>query len=243
MQLIKDKWTAGDVRLLEKYLFDKSKENIGKYNRKLIFTQSEIAGVSVPDLRIISREICKGNFRSFFECADSTLYEVNFIRGLVLGYGKLTDDELKAYLIRFSQMIDNWAVCDCCASTFKIIGKNPDYYYPLTQNFIESSQEFVVRLGVVILMNFFINDVYIDRAIESFDKIKSDQYYVQMGVAWALSVCFVKYKVKTLEYLKTCNLDDFTYNKTLQKIIESNRVEKETKDMIRAMKRKIVKEK
>ena len=70
------------------------------------------------------------------------------------------------------------------------------------------------------------------------DRIKHDGYYVKMAVAWAISVCFVKYPEKTMAYLKDNTLDDFTYNKALQKIVESFRVNKETKNIIRSMKRK-----
>ena len=58
-----------------------------------------------------------------------------------------------------------------------------------------------------------------------------------MAVAWAISVCFVKFRNKTLDFLDASNLDDFTYNKSLQKIRESNRVCKEDKDIVKRMKR------
>ena len=40
-----------------------------------------------------------------------------------------------------------------------------------------------------------------------------------------------------MEYLKNNALDDFTYNKALQKIIESYRITKEDKEIIRNMKK------
>ena len=68
--------------------------------------------------------------------------------------------------------------------------------------------------------------------------IKSGRYYVNMAVAWGISVCFVKFPEITMEFLKNNELDNFTYNKALQKIIESNRVDAEVKNIIRGMKRK-----
>ena len=58
-----------------------------------------------------------------------------------------------------------------------------------------------------------------------------------MAIAWAISVCFVKFRDKTLDFLDVSNLDDFTYNKSLQKIRESNRVCKEDKDIVKRMKK------
>ncbi|MCI6737649.1 MAG: DNA alkylation repair protein, partial [Intestinibacter sp.] len=43
---------------------------------------------------------------------------------------------------------------------------------------------------------------------------------------------------KTMEFLKNNDLDDFTYNKSLQKICESLRIDKDTKTLIKSMKRK-----
>lgn len=47
-----------------------------------------------------------------------------------------------------------------------------------------------------------------------------------------------KYRDKTLAFLKTTALDDWTYNKAIQKMLESYRVSPEDKILLRAMKRK-----
>ncbi|MEI7028033.1 hypothetical protein [Paenibacillus sp. y28] len=73
--------------------------------------------------------------------------------------------------------------------------------------------------------------------LQRLDGIRHDGYYVNMAVAWAVSICFVKHPGVTMAYLTSCSLDDFTYNKALQKITESLRVSPETKKTIRGMKR------
>ena len=88
------------------------------------------------------------------------------------------------------------------------------------------------------LMDYYLTDEYIDTVFKIYNNIVSDKYYVQMGIAWGISVAFVKNEEKTRELLKHNNLDNFTYNKSLQKIIESNRVGEEVKDEMRKMKRK-----
>ena len=69
------------------------------------------------------------------------------------------------------------------------------------------------------------------------NEVSHDGYYVKMAVAWAISVCYVKFEKETMELLLDNMLDDFTYNKSLQKITESYRVTKEDKARIRSMKR------
>ena len=78
----------------------------------------------------------------------------------------------------------------------------------------------------------------VNNVLQWMDRISHEGYYVKMAVAWALSVCYVKFPQKTVNYLKENHLDDFTYNKALQKIIESYRVSTEDKEIIRSMKRK-----
>ena len=97
--------------------------------------------------------------------------------------------------------------------------------------------EYEIRFGVVMAMQYFIDEEHIEELFSLYNAIRHEGYYVRMGVAWALSVCFVRFPERTLAYLKQNTLDNFTYNKALQKIIESYRVDAGTKDVIRAMKR------
>ena len=88
-------------------------------------------------------------------------------------------------------------------------------------------------------MQLFIDEEHIHELLRLYDDIRHEGYYVRMGVAWALSVCFVRFPEFTMRYLREGNtLDDFTYNKTLQKITESYRVDSDTKQVIKGMKRK-----
>ena len=87
-------------------------------------------------------------------------------------------------------------------------------------------------------LSYFINENYIDRVLKYLNEVEHRAYYVQMGVAWAVSVCFVKFPEKTMVLLKNNNFDDFTFNKSLQKITESYRVSDENKIIIKSMKRK-----
>ena len=59
-----------------------------------------------------------------------------------------------------------------------------------------------------------------------------------MSVSWLISMCYVKEKKITIKYLNSNKLNDFTYNKAIQKIIESKRVSNEEKDELRKKKRR-----
>ena len=159
------------------------------------------------------------------------------LEGFVIGYMKATLEEKLHYLDNFIPEIDNWAVCDCTASTLKFIDKYKKEVWEYMQKYINSKKEFEKRFAIIILMDYYLTDEYIDKVLEIYNKIDSDQYYVQMGIAWAISVCFVKYREKTREFLDNNNLSTFTYNKSIQKIIESTRVDKETKEELKKLKK------
>ena len=87
------------------------------------------------------------------------------------------------------------------------------------------------------LLNYYLRDEYIDRVLRIVDDFKDDRYYSRMAVAWLISICYIKYPHKTKKYLKNSKLDDWTYNKSIQKICESLKVDKTIKEKIKLMKK------
>ena len=84
----------------------------------------------------------------------------------------------------------------------------------------------------------YVDEEHIDALLAYADTFSHDAYYARMAMAWMISICFIKFPEKTMEYLKHSKLDNWTYNKSLQKTIESLRVDKRTKDVLRSMKRR-----
>ena len=113
-----------------------------------------------------------------------------------------------------------------------------DTVYEFIKPYLESDEEFEVRFAVVMLLTFYINEIYIDDILLLLDKILNRAYYVSMGIAWANSICYVKFPHKTEIFLNTNNLDDFTHNKSIQKITESLRIDKDTKIRVKKLLRK-----
>jgi hypothetical protein len=89
-----------------------------------------------------------------------------------------------------------------------------------------------------VMLFHYVDDAHIDSLLKYADSFNHDAYYARMAMAWMISLCFIKFPQKTMEYLKHSTLDNWTYNKALQKTIESFRVDKDTKDILREMKRR-----
>ena len=89
------------------------------------------------------------------------------------------------------------------------------------------------------MLDYFMTDEYVDEVLKELNNVTHEGYYVKMGVAWTLAEIGIKYNNKAMKYLKgKNNLDKFTFNKTLQKMIESYRIDSDQKDLLRKMKRK-----
>ena len=101
-----------------------------------------------------------------------------------------------------------------------------------------SGEPFTLRVLVVMLMCHFLTDDFIDRVLEILNTTHCDAYYYKMGAAWTLATALAKQRDKTLAFLQTCTLDDWTYNKAIQKALESYRVSDADKALLRMMKRK-----
>lgn len=232
-----------DVR---KELFALAEPDYCAFQSNLLPGVYNILGVRVPKLREIAKQIVKASppdseisvWRTYLDIIHCEYYEETMIYGMVIGYAKIEDEEREQRMDTFVPMIDNWAVCDCCCSTFKFIAKDRTKWFPYLLGQIEKGQEFSVRFGVVALMDYYITEEWIDRLLDIYHEIHHEAYYVKMAVAWAVSMCYVKFPEKTGAFLATDHLDDFTHNKSIQKIRESYRVSKEEKDALNKLKRK-----
>jgi 3-methyladenine DNA glycosylase AlkD len=166
------------------------------------------------------------------------MLEEKLLRGFVIAGADLPFEEHLKAVADFVPEIDNWSVCDSFVNSLKFFKKDRELVWEFLQPYFDSDKPYDIRFAVVSALNYFSDDEYAARAFEKFDAITNDDYYVKMAVAWAVSVFFVHSPEKTWQYLKDNRLDDFTFNKSLQKITESYRVTPQDKAKIRAMKRK-----
>ena len=205
---------------LRKKLFELSDKKFKEFQKGLVPNSDDIIGVRTPQLRKIAKQISKEDYIEFLDKYKPEYYEEKLIYGLVIGYMKENLNIRIKYLDKFVPTIDNWAVCDGACNTYKFTNNNLKEMWEYVQKYVDSDKEFEVRFAVIMLMEYYLIDEYIDKFFEIYNNIKLDKYYVQMGIAWGISEAFVKYEEKTRKFLNKCSLDKFTFNKSLQKIIE-----------------------
>lgn len=219
-------------------LLEQVDEKYKKFQSTLIPNTTNILGVRLPILRKMAKEIAKGNWQDFLINGPEDYFEELMLKGIVIGCVKIGIDEKLQWVESFVPKISNWSICDSFCSSLKIAEKDRKKVWDFLMPYLNSTSEYEVRFGIVMLLNYFIEKEYIVMVLRLFNSIKHDGYYVKMAIAWAVSFCFIHFPNKTMKFLNNNDLDDFTYNKALQKIIESNRIEPETKDQIRELKKK-----
>ena len=223
------------IQDIRKELFSLADEKYKEFHGGLCPGVNNIIGVRVPVLRSLAKKIIKEDWRKYLKEAEDQYYEEVMLQGMVIGLAKMDIEERLTYLAGFIPKIDNWAVCDVTCAGLKSTAKNLKKVWEFLQKYLNSDKEFEVRFAVVIILDYYIQEEYIDIVFEKLDSVHHEAYYVKMAVAWAVSICYIKYPEKTYSYLESCKLDNFTFNKAIQKIRESYRVPKEDKENLKKM--------
>lgn len=217
---------------LRQELFNNQDTDYREFHARLIPTtdKDRIIGVRVPVLRNIAKNIDANVTNELY------YHEEKMVYGFYIGYKKCTLQEHIEDMRSFVPLIDNWAVCDSCCSSFKFTKKHLDELYDFYISYI-GKEEYGTRFAVVMLMSYYLVDDYIDRVLDVLLSIDDDRYYVMMAIAWALSVAFVKYEAKVVPILESKTLPKELHNTTIQKIKDSYRVDKETKNYLSTLKK------
>lgn len=235
--MIPEIWNDVTYQQYIEYLKSISESNYRDFQKKLCFTKYEILGIRIPILRKIVKKILKTNIEQFLMICQSTYFEEILIEGLVIATIK-DEEKFDNYFKSFVKKVDNWAVCDTVCNSLKIIPYNYSKYFKLSQKLSLNKEEFISRVGLIIILNYYIDKPYLNDIFDILNKISSNKYYVNMAEAWLISEIYVKYPLETEQYLKDNNLNNFTHNKAISKIRESFRVSKEAKDYLNTLKRK-----
>lgn len=237
MDIINIKWNNKTYQEFTGYLQSLSDKKYQEFNQKIVITKYPMLGIKIPSLRLLVKEITKGNYKEFLKYAKNTYLEEIFIKGLVIS--KITDiNELIPYFNDYLSLMDNWAVVDTFCNSLKIVNTNKDKFLEIITDLIKTNEEYKVRTGLVLLLNYYVSKEYLPLIFDYLDNIKSDLYYINMAEAWLLCEVFIKYPDDTLKYFEKNNLNTFTINKTISKIRDSYRVSKEIKDYLLKYKRK-----
>jgi len=184
----------------------------------------EYIGVRVPKLRTVAQEIAKDDWREFLRQNTWRTHEEKLLVCLLPKYirPKLVLSELLSYFEEVTPYLSNWALTDTLATKYAQFQEDKQESYKKIVDYVLSDQMWIVRFGVVLLMNNFLDDEYIDGALILVKNVKTDEYYVKMAIAWLLAEASIRYQDKVERVL--AQIDSETAKFARQKMRDSRRI-------------------
>ncbi len=206
-----------------------------EFHSKLIPTinPDTVIGVRVPDLRKFANTVT--DYDEFFKDLPHQYYEENNLHGFIISQIK-DYDKCVEELNKFLPYVDNWATCDGIRP--KCFNKNTDKLLLEIKKWISTDYIYTVRFAIEMLMTHFLDEKFDESFLKLVAGIKSDEYYINMMIAWYFATALAKQYEVTVGYIEKKILPIWVHNKTIQKAIESFRITDEKKKYLRTLKRK-----
>lgn len=218
-------------------LFSLQDISYGDFQSKLIpgIPRKSIIGVRVPEVRKLAKRLVKGKEVSkFLKELPHKYYDENMLHGLILSEMKDYDTCITE-IDKFLPFVDNWAVCDIMSpKTFK---KNKAKLLEKIKEWSLSEKTYTCRFGIEMLMSYFLDGDFKPEYLEIPAFIHSQEYYVQMMVAWFFATALAKQWNDSIKYIEDYRLDTITHNMAIQKARESKRITPEQKEYLKLLKK------
>ena len=222
-------------------LIDKLEQNADSkfraFSMKISASKHRYLGVRVPQIRKYASQVPSEKIEEFIK-VQSASYEEVLLRGFLIA--RLPYEYMLKHFDSQLKYIDDWSTCDLfCSAISKSVKKNKkDFFKKKITKLLAAKSEFTTRVGLVLLKCCYIESDYLKFIFAEADRLSSrEEYYVKMGLAWLISECFIKFPTGTTDYLVRSKMPAWTFNKTISKICDSYRIDAETKNLLRKMRK------
>ena len=193
-----------------------------------------IIGVRTPVLRTFAKSLYKdSDINDFLSCVPHQYFDEDQLHAFVLSLEK-DFDKCIAEVDAFLPYIDNWATCDQLSP--RVFKKETEKLLPYIQSWIKSDRTYTVRFAIGMLMQHFLDEKFDVKYADMAAEVRSEEYYVNMMIAWYFATALAKQYELILPYLEEKRLDDWVHNKAIQKSVESYRITDEQKAYLKTLK-------
>ena len=205
-----------------------------KYRKMMIriipnVEEKRIIGVRTPILKDMAKHIDE----SFLDTLPHFYFEENQLHSFAISLIK----DYKASIKRvndFLPYIDNWATCDQLSP--KVFKKHKEELIKEIKKWLKSKHIYMVRFAIEMLMTHFLDEDFKEEYLELVSNIKSEEYYLNMMIAWYFATALAKQYDSSIIYIKEKRLSPWVHNKTIQKAVESYRISDEQKVYLKTLK-------
>lgn len=213
-------------------LFSMRDEKYADFVASLIPTieRGSIIGVRTPALRKYAKGMTDDEAEAFMRALAHKYYEENNLHAFLIERTRDFDTAI-IRLDEFLPYVDNWATCDSMRP--KIFKKHTDRLYKQVLKWLGSEHTYTVRYAIGMLHSYFLDEAFSPSHLELLAAIETDEYYINMMVAWYFATALAKQRDSALPYFCEGQLHEPVLSMARRKAIESYRVSREDKDKIR----------
>ncbi len=192
-------------------------------------------GVRTPELRKFAKQLAKqDDIREFLDDLPHRYFDENQLHAFILSEMK-DYDRCIAEVCRFLPYVDNWATCDQMSP--KVFKKHRPDLLTHIREWLNAAETYTIRFAIGMLMEHFLDEDFDPAYPEMVSLVRSDEYYVNMMIAWYFATALAKQYDAVLPYLTEHRLDQWTHNKTIQKAVESYRITDEQKAFLKELRK------
>lgn len=223
--------------IIQKQLFELQDLEYREFHVKLMpnIDREKIIGVRTPALRKLAKQIAREDYAiDFLKELPHQYYEENNLHAALINILYKDVEALLYEVERFLPYVDNWATCDMMSP--KCFKKDLNLVYKHVGKWLNSKDTYTVRFGIVTLLQFYLDDAFEVKMLDEVANIKSEEYYINMAIAWYFSFALIKQYDVTIPCFEKQILEKWTHNKAIQKAIESRRISEEKKKYLRNLK-------
>ena len=205
------------------------------FHAKLVPTLSpeRIIGVRTPQLRKLAKELAKTpEAEIFLSELPHTYYEENNLHAYLIETQK-DFNRAVALCEVFLPYVDNWATCDTMSP--KVFRTHTGELLPYLLHWLNSNHLYTVRYALGMLMQHYLDEHFSPDYPELAANVRSEEYYVNMMVAWYFATALAKQYDAVIPYFQNRLLPQWTHNKAIQKAVESRRISPETKQYLKTL--------
>lgn len=222
---------------IQQILFKYQDTQYADFSAKLVPTlpRESFIGIRSPNYKLILKELKTLPLdvtNDFLKELPHQYHEENCLHIALINKTK-NYDECLAALENFLPYINSWAVSD--GLNPPSLKKNKQLLLPKLEQWIRAEAPFTKRVGMLLLMKYFLDDDYKPEYLELPASIRSDEYYVNMMTAWLFAEALVKQWDTALPFIQNKKLAPWTHNKAIQKACESFRVSDEHKEYLKTL--------
>lgn len=226
--------TSVEQSIREK-LFSLADEDYRDFHSRLMpnIKKELVVGVRTHTLRKYAKSLAGTEEReAFLSLLPHKYYDENNLHAFLVEQER-DKDKCFALLDAFLPHVDNWATCDMMRPA--AITKDKPYLFKRSIEWISSFHTYTKRYGIKMLMEHFLDDDFAPECLEAVADVSSDEYYVNMAVAWFFATALTKRYDESVKYIEERRLSPFCHNKTISKACDSFCIDGEKKAYLKKL--------